>query len=98
MWFGVLDERGRMYSIGTEVASQLPRGWRVIELGEGFDPSDKEWDASAQAFVSTVTVLPTPEETAAVLVGRIRARLGVLSRERDIEAALALALRGDEEA
>lgn len=93
MWYAVLDEKGNCYSVGDAVASVLPKGWTVLELGEDFDSTDKEWDAKLQQFVTVDLTFPTPQEAATTFIQRLLADPALAGKvDANLEKELADAL------
>lgn len=92
MWYAVVEEAsGRLHSVATVLAEEMPDKYVVIPLGEDFDPAGKEWDASNLVFVQ--------ERFGERLISPILAKPGMQrltdSEKRGVRLALESLLRGE---
>ena len=65
----IVDDQGRLRSVGTRVASKLPPGWRAVPLPTGVDPESHEWDDTARGWV------PRPPKVVVDRAEDLRARV-----------------------
>lgn len=59
MWYAIFETAtGNLISTGTVIEKKYPARLTVIELGEAFDDSDKDWNPATRTFSIRPTVDP----------------------------------------
>lgn len=52
MWYAIVETAtGRLHSVATILAEEMPEKYTVLELGEDFSQAGKEWDTEKLGFV-----------------------------------------------
>ena len=92
MWYAIIETAtGRLHSVATVLAEEMPEEYTVIELGENFSSAGKEWDTEKLGFV--------PDRSLDRFVDPIFETPGMnrlsTSERRGVRSALERMLRGE---